>query len=295
LDAQAIIRELNSSHGLPREALAAASAQREEMAPVFIAEIERYIARPDQRPQPDAIFFMVHLLAEWRETSAYPALARFMRLPCEELDRVLDDAITMTTHRVMVAVFDGDAEPLYDIILDPEANEFVRARMCEALALLVAQGRLDRAATTAFLRDGFERIQPQATCHVWHGWQMAIAIMGAEELSPLVEEAFKREYIDPEIQDFGYFQRDLEQALASPDRCPWLEDEEYLPFGNTIDEFANWHGFTDAYRRELDRIRQGAREWLMLHGPAHNPNRDVGRNDPCPCGSGEKYKKCCLH
>jgi len=21
----------------------------------------------------------------------------------------------------------------------------------------------------------------------------------------------------------------------------------------------------------------------------------VGRNDPCPCGSGQKYKKCCLH
>jgi len=22
--------------------------------------------------------------------------------------------------------------------------------------------------------------------------------------------------------------------------------------------------------------------------------RVVGRNDPCPCGSGTKYKKCCL-
>ena len=21
----------------------------------------------------------------------------------------------------------------------------------------------------------------------------------------------------------------------------------------------------------------------------------IGRNDPCPCGSGRKYKKCCLH
>ncbi|MGQ9733412.1 MAG: SEC-C metal-binding domain-containing protein, partial [Candidatus Zipacnadales bacterium] len=21
--------------------------------------------------------------------------------------------------------------------------------------------------------------------------------------------------------------------------------------------------------------------------------RKVGRNDPCPCGSGKKYKKCC--
>ncbi len=23
--------------------------------------------------------------------------------------------------------------------------------------------------------------------------------------------------------------------------------------------------------------------------------RDVGRNDPCPCGSGRKFKVCCLH
>jgi uncharacterized protein YecA (UPF0149 family) len=21
----------------------------------------------------------------------------------------------------------------------------------------------------------------------------------------------------------------------------------------------------------------------------------IGRNDPCPCGSGKKYKKCCIH
>ena len=29
--------------------------------------------------------------------------------------------------------------------------------------------------------------------------------------------------------------------------------------------------------------------------PVKNPLRGVGRNDPCPCGSGKKYKKCCLH
>ena len=23
--------------------------------------------------------------------------------------------------------------------------------------------------------------------------------------------------------------------------------------------------------------------------------KDVGRNDPCPCGSGKKYKNCCLN
>ena len=28
-------------------------------------------------------------------------------------------------------------------------------------------------------------------------------------------------------------------------------------------------------------------------GTIHNENRKVGRNDPCPCGSGKKYKECC--
>ena len=26
--------------------------------------------------------------------------------------------------------------------------------------------------------------------------------------------------------------------------------------------------------------------------PVRNPLKDVGRNDPCPCGSLKKYKKC---
>jgi len=28
--------------------------------------------------------------------------------------------------------------------------------------------------------------------------------------------------------------------------------------------------------------------------PVVNDGKKVGRNDPCPCGSGKKYKHCCL-
>jgi SEC-C motif-containing protein len=37
----------------------------------------------------------------------------------------------------------------------------------------------------------------------------------------------------------------------------------------------------------------------MVHGGEVNPKdpprrvEKVGRNDPCPCGSGKKFKKCC--
>jgi preprotein translocase subunit SecA len=37
----------------------------------------------------------------------------------------------------------------------------------------------------------------------------------------------------------------------------------------------------------------GARALLAEPRPARAA-RKVGRNDPCPCGSGKKYKKCCL-
>ena len=32
---------------------------------------------------------------------------------------------------------------------------------------------------------------------------------------------------------------------------------------------------------------------LAAKKPVVNKTPKVGRNDPCPCGSGKKYKKCC--
>jgi preprotein translocase subunit SecA len=43
-------------------------------------------------------------------------------------------------------------------------------------------------------------------------------------------------------------------------------------------------------------VRQAPRESRGGEGVAHTVRRSapkVGRNDPCPCGSGKKYKKCC--
>ncbi|MEN8171001.1 MAG: UPF0149 family protein [Pseudomonadota bacterium] len=33
----------------------------------------------------------------------------------------------------------------------------------------------------------------------------------------------------------------------------------------------------------------------LAHAPFVHDEPPVGRNDPCPCGSGKKFKKCCLH
>ena len=34
----------------------------------------------------------------------------------------------------------------------------------------------------------------------------------------------------------------------------------------------------------------------MMNRPQATPvSKDIGRNDPCPCGSGKKYKNCCMN
>ena len=118
MDAEAILHELTDAEGLPKEALKAASAQRAEMLPLFLNEIEAYLAlEPAARAKPTPLFFIFHLLGEWREKAAYRPLARLLRLPDHGIDAIFGDGITSTSHRVMVAVFDGDPAPLYEIFL----------------------------------------------------------------------------------------------------------------------------------------------------------------------------------
>src|SRR5882672_1207095 len=53
-----------------------------------------------------------------------------------------------------------------------------------------------------------------------------------------------------------------------------------------------------AERQEDDPYRPDARPpipagYLMSDGGGLQRTEKIGRNDPCPCGSGKKYKKCC--
>jgi SEC-C motif-containing protein len=59
--------------------------------------------------------------------------------------------------------------------------------------------------------------------------------------------------------------------------------------------------FPPRYRRDsLGEIRQAVDHRFGRFGGSYEQDteglqdvRHVGRNDPCPCGSGRKYKRCC--
>jgi hypothetical protein len=291
MDARQVFNELSEARGLPVEAIRAAQADRGTMVPMFLRSIDGFLSLEGPLATPTALFFMFHLLGEWREKSAYRPLANFLRLPPDVLDTILGDTVTETSHRVMAAVFDGDPDPLHEIIRDEGADEFVRSRMCHAIAMLTRRGDLPRPATADFLRDCYSQLNPPADCYVWQGWVDAVAWLGLAELKPLVQQAFLRGSIDPTWLSFEEFETDLQHAVEHPEAEPLHSDGNLALFGDTIAEMSDWACFKAKPRSS------GASEWgplTSLGMPHREPLRKIGRNDPCPCGSGKKFKKCCL-
>ena len=53
------------------------------------------------------------------------------------------------------------------------------------------------------------------------------------------------------------------------------------------------------HHRERSRFARQGERWYYVDGDMPKPKTErhagprVGRNDPCPCGSGKKFKKCC--
>lgn len=75
---------------------------------------------------------------------------------------------------------------------------------------------------------------------------------------------------------FGILQSTLEH------KAQWMFLTAFPDFGHAFAELYNY------LRREL-----GKTKLPLLHASALNPPKKPDRNDPCPCGSGKKYKKCC--
>ncbi|BCE02545.1 YchJ family protein [Marinicellulosiphila megalodicopiae] len=78
------------------------------------------------------------------------------------------------------------------------------------------------------------------------------------------------------------------------DQARWLKLEVLNSNENQI-EFKAYYFIgnkVEAIHETSEFIKEGDK-WMYLDGDAHMHSYDIGRNEPCPCGSGKKFKKCC--
>ena len=138
-----------------------------------------------------------------------------------------------------------------------------------------------------------------------------IGLRGYGQHDPLVE--YKRESFDmfeammqrsqEETVRYLYLMQVLERPEGPPARRPLIEGQPAAVAGGdgnghqprnvstSVDDLEE--AFQRRKRRELEQARMaGAGDRQPVQQVVRGAAK-VGRNDPCPCGSGDKYKKCC--
>ena len=183
---------------------------------------------------------------------------------------------------------------LRDVAGDPAYLE-VRLAAIEALGLL---GR--EAGNIEFLREALRGLDPEDPCYhdMFVFLVQALASSGHEETAEMIGAALEkhRPFIP---DDTAAFAREF------------LEDPGFMGLGCRLEDFVE-EDISDLRELELDfdvdrrrstltrereeemsPVTDEDEEWLPDLDWVEEQLR-TGRNEPCPCGSGLKFKKCCL-
>ena len=86
-------------------------------------------------------------------------------------------------------------------------------------------------------------------------------------------------------------------AILSDESMPimWI-DLNYDKDRNLLSVKGKQCGYSDIPANDIDRLKELSVKYAKsrIESYQRQNHRKVGRNEPCPCGSGKKYKKCCI-
>lgn len=157
-------------------------------------------------------------------------------------------------------------------------------------------------ALKGYSREGFEEMVEE--------WDEEADIF-LDEYLPVFRDDDKKRRIkeDTHLYELGDYDSRVVWEYASPGDFSADDMEEFEPSGELLanEEFRllgvmrlDIEGKKDEARKLMDQLIEDHRGWSndllkyrQILGPITRTIRKVYPNDPCPCGSGKKYKKCC--
>lgn len=230
----------------------------------------------------------IFLLTELKAEESLPVILEFLKIDEEQLDYYLGDYLTELIWECLHILGGSQKERLYTFITDEDIYEYSRIQASVAISQRALHFPEEREEIIEWYRKLLVHFHQQATPpHPSFLGLIVTDVLDIEGYS-LYEEV-RNLYID---------------GLVSPGVVgPWSKVEGYFlkPRNDKYDPVLKLRSIHERYTyfSEERYIHQKPHQDFRLN-PTSNPNTfvrpsaKVGRNEPCPCGSGKKYKKCCL-
>ena len=301
---------------LPITGLEVVKANWSEFYPELERVIDQFIADDTSLTdeQQAILFFGTLLLAELKYS---PALEKCLQLFARNdtfltaLEAVFGDALTELTPTLFYNVVDGNTQALCNYIVDGHQAMYCKASAMEAVFAQYETGIIDEFVLSA---------------HVTR-WITVFSALPSSTNSFLISaladscieyqlDNFKSQFVvlgDKNVFDEDRFKYDEVKAWHRADARKLIESGIIQTDFNVVDTLSAWAD-DDSEDEELDSLvnedfdgfdslmGEGGLLANMLYDENTILENSVpvsslptaGRNEPCPCGSGKKYKKCCL-
>tara|TARA_R110002050_G_scaffold47065_1_gene110216 strand:+ start:240 stop:1808 length:1569 start_codon:yes stop_codon:yes gene_type:complete len=239
--------------------------------------------------------FVVHaiyLLGELEATDSLETIFDVLGQSDEYFDLFLGDFLTSAIWEPIYKMAANDLEACKEFMSTPGIDTYARATIPDVLEQLAIHRPERRDEVLSWYADVIQFfLDSTLEDNVIDSDVIALLIcnvidIDGTELVPEIEQLFKRGLVSQGI--CGDWQA-VKEAFERPDSFD--KRKEILPIVDRYEEI------TATWAEYIEEIGSSPTDYYDYFSPSVMPVRaepKIGRNDPCPCGSGKKYKKCCL-
>jgi hypothetical protein len=275
----------------------------------LIADLEKVlddtVGRYDYFSQPDFqvegnCFFALHaffLLAELRAEESLSNVLSVLAYDDIFLDFWFGDYLAEDMWLYFYKTGFSRINEMKAFLLNPSISPYAKCGIIDAMvqtALHHPEKREEMIETYAGIIDYYLNLPVEDAKNIINTDFINVLINGAldgrfKSLLPQIKKLYDKEYVDTLFAEnykdvLNYINERINDKRDVKDICAIYQSavnsqDKSLPDSSDEDDFED--DFEDEYDYDDTPIQ-----------PAVSVK--IGRNDPCPCGSGKKYKKCCL-
>ena len=243
-------------------------------------------------------YFVIHslfLLGELQARESTIAIFKVLSQSHDYLEFYLGDFLTDSIWEVVYKIAADNLEVCKQFIFKSGMNTYVRAVFTDMVSQIVYHHpeRRNEAINwykdviLFFLNSSFED-------NVIDSDLIALMICSiieieGKELLPEIKKLYDRGLVS--IIIVGDW-KEVSEALTPNDKHKYNRKREILPIAERYKEVTStWAGDDE----EQSNWNYNFEDYFESPNRPVDANPKIGRNQPCPCGSGKKYKKCCLN
>ena len=305
-----LFEKLRSISSPPTEAdFEAIEANQSELVPLLLEELEGFADAPGSIKSlgNDYIRHVVSIfiLAYLRNENAYPHLIKLISHPGDNVIKLTGEVFTEALGRILASVYSGDIEPIKAVVENPAISPWIRSGALDSMMVLWKENVIERHVLVEYLRELMEgKLEPKPS-YVWDGIALIAFDLHPGGIEDLLLKAIRKKLIAPMVLDEDSLRRCVKENLSDNIKNKEKVVDGYIK--EPIKELTWWlYPDQDVLDKGMEyaSVAVPITEKKIIPGERAAPigwradtvehrTKKLGRNDPCYCGSGKKYKKCC--